>query len=29
MEYYKNREVTYIPRAIAKEFIKEFYKGII
>ena len=29
MEYYKNREVTYILRLIAKEFIKEFYKGII
>ena len=29
MEHYKNREATYIPKLIIKEFIKEFYKGII
>ena len=29
MEHYKNKEVTYILRLIAKEFIKKFYKGII
>ena len=29
MEHYKNKEVTYILRLIVKEFIKEFYKGII
>ena len=26
MEQYKNREATYVPRLIAKEFIKGFYK---
>jgi len=29
MEQYLNREATYIPRLIAKELIKEFYKEII
>ena len=29
LEEYENREVTYIPKEIAEEFIKEFYKGII
>jgi len=28
MEQYKNREVTYVPRLIIKEFIKLFYKGL-
>jgi len=29
MGHYKNQEVTYILRGIVKEFIGEFYKGII
>ena len=29
MEHYKNREATYVLRLIAKEFISEFYKGMI
>ena len=29
VDQYKNREVTYILRSIAKEFISEFHKGII
>ena len=29
MELYEVREITYIPRGIAEEFIKDFYKGII
>ena len=29
MEDYKVREAIYIPKDIAEEFIKEFYKGII
>ena len=28
LEQYKNRKATYIPRAIAKEFIEDFYKEI-
>ena len=26
---YKNRELIYIPNKLAKEFIKDFYQGII
>jgi len=29
LEQYKNREVTYMPKSIAEEFVKEFHKGII
>ena len=28
-EEYKNRELIYIPNKLAKEFIKDFYQGII
>ena len=28
-EDYKYRELTYILKSIAEEFIKDFYKGII
>ena len=28
-EDYKYRELTYVSRSIAKEFIKDFYKGLI
>ena len=29
MEQYLNREAIYVLRALVKEFIEEFYKGII
>ena len=29
LEQYENREATYVLRAIAEEFVKEFYKGMI
>ena len=29
VEQYLNREVIYIPKTLIKEFIEEFYKGII
>ena len=29
MEHYLNREVMYVLKILAKEFVKEFYKGII
>ena len=28
-EEYKNKELIYIPNKLAKEFIKDFYQGMI